>query len=217
MPEALVLDSVTKQYGQEAPVLRDLSYTFEPGTVTVLQGPNGSGKTTLLRLLSVVAYPSAGQVQYGALDIHAHPYRYLKRVGLVHAEAALPEHLTGVELLTWIAREREGVDADAAERIGALLDALGLDERREKLIGTYSSGMAKKVQVAAAFVAYPSIVLMDEPFRSLDTASTEATLGLLRDFRARGGCAVVASHRKDVLQSLADATLSMRAEAPSAA
>lgn len=210
MADSLTLDAVSKQYGQDAPVIRDFSHTFAPGTVTVLAGPNGSGKTTLLRLLSVVAYPSAGAVRYGALDIHAHPYRYLKHVGLVHAEAMLPEHLTGVELLQWVVQAR-GAGAEGEARAHALLDALALDERREKRIGTYSSGMTKKVQVAAAFVAEPAIVLMDEPFRSLDAASTDATVELLRDFRARGGMALVATHRTEVVAPLTDATMRMGA------
>jgi ABC-2 type transport system ATP-binding protein len=215
MADALKLDAVTKQYGQDAPVIRALSHTFAPGTVTVLAGPNGSGKTTLLRLLSVVAYPSDGTVRFGDLDIHAEPYRYLKHVGLVHAEAMLPEHLTGVELLQWVAEAR-GVGTAGTARAHELLDALGLDDRRDKRIGTYSSGMTKKVQVAAAFVADPAIVLMDEPFRSLDAASTRATVELLRTFRARGGIALVATHRTDVVAPLTDATLTMGAEAASA-
>lgn len=217
MANSLQLDSISKQYGEDAPVIRNLSHTFTPGTVTVLSGPNGSGKTTLLRLLSVTAYPSKGVVRYGELDIHDHPYRYLRRVGIVHAEPSLPEHLTGVELLQWVVRARTRENAPEHERIPALLNALGLDERREKLLGTYSSGMVKKVQVAAAFVADPSVVLMDEPFRSLDAASTEATINLLRDFRARGGLAIVATHRMDVVGPITDATIEMDVPAPSAA
>ena len=184
MADTLTLDGLTKRYGDGPPVLRGLSRSFAPGTLTLLVGPNGAGKTTLLRLLSVQAYPTGGTVHYGDLDVHAHPYRYLRQVGLVHAGPELPEHLTAVELLEWILRSRGHWNDAAPDRIDALLDRVRLDERRGNLIGTYSSGMVQKAQIAAAFVAEPAVVLMDEPLRSLDTATAEATVGLLRDFVA---------------------------------
>jgi len=205
MAASLALDALTKRYSDGPPILNGLSRSFAPGTLTLLVGPNGAGKTTLLRLLAVQAYPTSGTVHYGDLDVHAHPYRYLQHVGLVHAGPDLPEHLTAVELLEWILRSRGQWDSAGGDaRIAAVLDRLRLDERRSNLIGTYSSGMVQKAQVAAAFVAEPAVVLMDEPLRSLDTATTEATVELLREFVADGGLAIVASHLTDALRPHAD-------------
>lgn len=212
MTDALHLDDVTKRYGRGAPVIEGMTRTFVPGTVTELVGPNGSGKTTLLRLLSVTAYPTRGAVRYGTLDVHAHPYRYLQHVGVVYAEAGLPEHLSAVELLTWILRARDRWQADGPARIAELLDALGLDERRKNLIGTYSSGMLQKTQIAAALAARPRVLLMDEPLRSLDTASSEATVELVRGFKAGGGLAVIASHLTGMLRRVVDDTVALGAE-----
>lgn len=205
MPEPLVLERITKRYGRGAPVLNGLSHTFEPGTATGLVGPNGSGKTTLLRLLSTEAFPTEGSVTYGTLNVHEHPYRYLRHVGLVHAEAALPQYLSAVELLEWILRSRERWDEKAPHRIAQLLDRLMLDERREQLIGTYSSGMLGKTQLAAALVHDPEVILADEPFRSLDAATTKAALQLLREHKARGAVLIVASHQSRSLDALVDA------------
>jgi len=205
----LTLESVTKQYGQHDPVIDGLSYTFEPGTLTMLVGPNGAGKTTLLRLLSVLAYPTKGRVTYGDLNIHDTPYQYLKHVGVVHAEAGLPEHLTAVELLEWVARSREQWDTHTHDQIGRLLDRLHLDERRVNLLGTYSSGMLKKAQIGAAFIATPNVLLMDEPLRSLDRATTTATTDLVEEFVADGGIAVVASHLDSELKNLASSVFAM--------
>ena len=216
MASPLVLTDVTKRYGDGPPVLDALSHRFAPGTLTVLVGPNGAGKTTLLRLLSVLAYPTTGTVQYGDLDVHAHPHRYLAHVGLVHAEVGLPEHLTAPELMEWILRSRGGWEDGGPERISALLDHLRLDERRSNRIGTYSSGMTQKAQIAAALIAEPDVLLMDEPLRSLDTATTEATVALIEDFVADGGLAVVASHLTDALSPLADDTLSLETPATTA-
>ncbi len=208
MADSLTLDALTKRYGDNPPVVEDRSRSFAPGTLTLLVGPNGAGKTTLLRLLSVQAYPTSGTVHYGSLNVHDEPYRYLQEVGLVHAGPHLPEHLTAVELLEWILRSRgQWTDDDGPGRIAELLDHLQLDERRSNLIGTYSSGMAQKAQVAAAFVAEPAVVLMDEPLRSLDTATAKATVDLLRVFVEEGGLAVVASHSTEALLPLADDVL----------
>jgi len=207
MPESLHLDDVTKQYGSGEPVLDGLTRTFDAGSVTMLVGPNGAGKTTLLRLLSVLAYPTSGAVRYGDLDIHAHPHRYLQNVGIVHAEAGLPEHLTAVELLEWILHSRGQWGDDAEDRIGDLFDRLFLDERRVNLIGTYSSGMLKKTQIAAALVAEPSVLLMDEPLRSLDSATTDAAIDLVDGFVDDGGLVVVASHLTSALSDLADGVM----------
>ena len=205
----LRLDGIVKRYGSDTPVLDGLSRTFAPGTLTMLSGPNGSGKTTLLRLLSVLAYPTEGTVCYGNLDVHTHPHRYLQHVGVVHAEATLPEHLSAVELLEWVLHSRGQWTDGSTDRIGALLDRLALDERRVNLIRTYSSGMIKKAQIAAALIADPDVLLMDEPLRSLDRATTDATLGLVHDFVEDGGVAVVASHLQSELYALADDTLAM--------
>lgn len=172
-------------------------------------GPNGSGKTTLLRLLSAVAYPTTGHIHYGNLDIHAHPYRYLRHVGLVYADAGLPQHLTAVELLEWILREREDWETDGPTRIADLLDRVLLDDRRHRLIGTYSSGMIQKTQLAAALIARPLVLLMDEPFRGLDTEATAATLDLVNNFRHAGGLLLVTSHTRTLLDTLCDSFLNL--------
>jgi ABC-2 type transport system ATP-binding protein len=209
MADALHLDRVTKRYGQDPPVIADVTHDFTPGSVTGLVGPNGSGKTTLLRLLSVTAYPTQGTVRYGELDVHDHPYRYLRHIGMVHAEAELPAHLSAVELLTWVLRSRDRWDAEGPARINELLDALDLDERRDNLIGTYSSGMLQKTQIAAALVARPEVLLMDEPLRSLDAASSDAAIDLIRAFKAEGGLVVIASHLSDALQQVVDDTIAL--------
>jgi ABC-2 type transport system ATP-binding protein len=204
MRRPLVLQDLTKRYGQGAPVIAGLNATVAPGTATGLVGPNGSGKTTLLRLLAALAYPTEGRILYGDLDVHAHPHRFLRHVGLVYADAGLPEHLSAVELLEWILRERRAWDAGAPARITAALDHVRLDERRHTLIGTYSSGMIQKTQLAAALIHEPAVLLMDEPFRGLDAESTAAVMGFLQAFKTNGGLLVVSSHARALLDALCD-------------
>lgn len=207
----LRVEAVTKKYLFGPFVLRDLSHTFEPGTATGLVGPNGSGKSTLLRVLSALSVPTSGRVVYGDLDVHVHPHRYLADVGVVHDQPDLPGSLTAVETLEWIARERGMWNADAVVRHAALLDEVRLDERREQITSTYSAGMTRKAQIAAALVGAPAVLLLDEPFRALDTEATEAALGLLAAFRDGGGLVVLSSHRADLLDRLCDERLDLGA------
>ena len=207
----LAVEAVTKRYPGGPFVLRDLSHTFAPGTATGLVGPNGSGKSTLLRVLSALSPPTSGAVRYGALDVHRQPHAYLASVGVVHDQPDLPGFLTATETLAWIARERGSWDADAPDRHAALLDAVRLDERRDQLTRTYSAGMTRKAQLAAALAPRPAVLLLDEPFRALDTDATEAALGLLMAFRDGGGLVVLSSHRADLLDRLCDARLDLGA------
>ncbi len=209
MANSLVARNVSKQYGSQDPVIQNFSHRFAPATLTVLTGPNGSGKTTLMRLFSVLATPSAGTIEYGDVHIHDAPHQYLQHVGIVHAEAMLPTQLTAVELLEWIMRSRKVWSDEGPDVIAQWLDRLDLDERREQRIATYSSGMVKKTQIAAALVADPQVLLMDEPLRSLDDTARQATLQALDTFREKGGLSIVASHLTSDLLQRCDEHLSL--------
>ncbi|MBX2822082.1 MAG: ABC transporter ATP-binding protein [Rhodothermaceae bacterium] len=214
LTHSLVLNDITKRYGQGPAVLSDLSYSFNPGSATGLIGPNGSGKTTLLRLLSVSSFPTGGSIMYGDLDVNRSPYKYLGYVGIVHDVASLPQYMTAVELLEYVVRGRSKWTAHSDGDIDNLLNTLYLDDRRNNLIGTYSSGMLKKTQIAAALIANPRVLLLDEPFRGLDTESLRAAIDLLQTFKANGAVTVVSSHRRDVLDELCEEFLSLESTPP---
>lgn len=198
----LILSEVTKRYSVGAPVIDAFSHTFHAGTATGLVGPNGSGKTTLLRMLSVTSFPTSGQISFAGRSIHEAPYEYLKHVGIVHDESSLPEYLNAVELLEYVLRSRDMWHSTSAAAISDLLDTLMLDERRTNLIGTYSSGMLKKTQIAMAVASQPKVLLMDEPFRGLDVESLDAAIRLFKDLKQTGALMVISSHRKDMLSAL---------------
>lgn len=213
----LRVEGVAKKYVGGPFVLQGLTHRFEPGTATGLVGPNGSGKSTLLRILSALSVPTAGRVvlgDEGGVEAHAAPHRYLASVGVVHDQPDLPGFLSATETLEWIARERGTWDDAAPPRHHDLLDAVLLDERRAQRTGTYSAGMTRKAQLAAALCGAPSVLLLDEPFRALDTAATEVALGLLEAFRDGGGVVVLSSHRADLLDRLCDTRLDLGRPAP---
>jgi len=199
----LVLNRVSKQYRAGKVIINEISGRFRPGEATLLYGPNGSGKTTFLRLLSVNTFPSSGEIHYGEIDIHRHPYRYLNHVGLVHDEESLPQHLSATELLEWVLRSRELWSDGSEERIDHLLNHLELDEEsRQDEIGTYSTGMRKKAQIAAAFITEPPVLILDEPLRGLDKTATVKVVELLQQAVGRGGILLMASHSRQVSEEL---------------
>lgn len=203
----LRIEGLSKRYRAGKEVFRDISLVIEPGEAVLLIGANGSGKTTFLKLLSLNSFPSGGRVFWGALNIYDDPSRYLRSVGLVHDEESLPNYLSALELLEWIVRSRECWNEQSPEEIHSLLDQLQLDESRSEEIGTYSTGMRKKVQIAAALVTRPELLILDEPLRGLDREATVQAMGLLRKAVDDGTTLLMATHGGAMDDALFDRVL----------
>lgn len=199
------IKNLTKQYKAGKPIFTDYSNKFNSGLGVGIVGPNGSGKTTFLRILSVNSFPTSGHVLFNGNDVHEKPDHFLKHVGLVHDEENLPIHLTAVELLEWVIRSRNLWDENSLQKINDLFDSLALnsDDRNEQ-IGTYSTGMKKKVQIAAAFILKPDVYIMDEPLRGLDTTSRDVVINLVKDAKQNGALVFMSSHTMDSLGELFD-------------
>lgn len=194
--KAIRIENITKQYRAGKVIFSDINTSFKPGEAVLLKGPNGSGKTTFLKLVSVNTFPTKGNIFYGELNIHTKPYQYLRNVGLVHDEEALPQYISAVELLEWILRSRKLWNHESEDKITTMFDHLELDESRYDEIGTYSTGMRKKAQIAAAFIIEPSILVLDEPLRGLDQTATEKVQELFKQVIGRNAILLMASHAK---------------------
>lgn len=199
----LTVEKLTKQYKAGNPIFSNYSNRFEKGKAIGIVGPNGSGKTTFLRILSVNSFPSSGTVHYEGIDIHQQPSEYLEHVGLVHDEETLPQHLTATELLEWVLRNRKKWNKDSYSRIEEMFDKLSLDARNEQ-IGTFSTGMKKKSQIAAALIALPKILIMDEPLRGLDKETRHVVMDILKDVKSQNTTILMSSHYMDDEHSIFD-------------
>lgn len=189
----LQIKNLKKQYKAGQPIFENVNQSFSMGECTGIIGPNGSGKTTFLRILSVNSFPTEGSVIYKETDIHKHPTDYLKNVGLVHDQESMPEHLSAEELLEWILRSRDQWSQDSPAQITTLLDKLSLVQRDQPM-GTYSTGMKKKTQIAAAFIIRPEVLIMDEPLRGLDESTREVVIQLIHSSKKKNTLILMASH-----------------------
>jgi len=201
------IQNITKQFKAGKTIFESVNDRFKEGEFIGLSGPNGSGKTTFLRLLSVNSFPTTGTILYNGNDIHKNPQRYLQDVGLVHDQETLPVHLSAVELLEWVLRSREDWNDQSADEINALFDKLSLGEDRYEQIGTYSTGMKKKTQVAAACVVNPKILILDEPMRGLDVDTRKVVEEILENAKRDGTLILMASHTADIKANYVDRIL----------
>jgi ABC-type multidrug transport system ATPase subunit len=202
--KSLQINQLSKRYGQNKYILSGLTHTFKEGTATALMGANGAGKTTFLRLVSTAAFPTSGEVTYDGINIHQEVHKYLQHVGIVSDAGDLPQFLTARELVEGVMRSRKTWSESGEEAMAELFKKVELDERRNSLIGTYSSGMLQKTMIAAAFAGNPKILLLDEPFRALDESAVVSVMQMLAEFKRSGGIILISSHQKATLEVLCD-------------
>lgn len=205
MSDFLIVKNISKRYGTGPMVISGLNHHFREGMATGLIGANGSGKTTFLRLVSVTAFPTEGDITYREHSIYETPHHFLQHIGIVTDTADLPVYLSATELMEWALRARKKWDEhESPRRMDDLFEKLQFDERRENLIGTYSSGMLQKTMLACSLITRPKIILLDEPFRALDEESKKAVVELLETFKSEGGTILVSSHLQESLTQICD-------------
>jgi ABC-2 type transport system ATP-binding protein len=170
MSDAIIAEDLVKTYG-EIRALDGLSLRVPEGTVLGLLGPNGAGKTTVVRILTTLVRPDSGRATVAGYDVVREP-RALKRViGLSGQNAAVDEHLTGFENLDMVGRLYHLGRARSRARADELLAQFDLVEAGGRPVKGYSGGMRRRLDLAAALVAAPPVLFLDEPTTGLDPRS----------------------------------------------
>ncbi len=190
MPK-LTCENLAKRFGRRL-VFREMSFCLEGGRTLAVTGANGSGKTTLLRILAGVLRPTAGRV---GLEVSGSSVSAVRRplcTGLVAPALGVYDGLTARENLAFLARAR-GLKA-ASSRIETLLAEVGLAGRADEPVRAYSSGMKQRVKYAAALLAEPPLLLLDEPSANLDAAGRTMVDHVVERHRAREGLLVLATN-----------------------
>jgi ABC-2 type transport system ATP-binding protein len=204
---ALELHGLTKSFGEVAAV-RAVRLSVPVGAFLGLVGPNGAGKTTLLSMAVGLLRPDAGTARVLGADVWAGRDRDRDRakelLGVQPQGLALPPRLTGRELLTYLGRLRDLPAALVDQRTDELLTVLDLDSADRTLVGDYSTGMRKKLALAAALLHGPRVLVLDEPFEAVDPVSAATVRAILDGFVASGGTVVMSSHVMVLVEQLCD-------------
>ena len=199
--QALALRGLTKSFGGKFAV-DHVNLDVPTGSFFGLVGPNGAGKTTTLSMVTGLLRPDDGRVIVAGVDVWADPPTAKARMGVLPDGLRLFERLSGPELLSYLGRLR-GMPADVVTaRATELINVLDLDDAGNKLVADYSTGMRKKITLAAALLHSPSVLLLDEPLEAVDPVSARIIRSVLDRYTKGGGTVVFSSHVMALVEGL---------------
>jgi daunorubicin resistance ABC transporter ATP-binding subunit len=200
---AIRVEALTKSFG-DVRALAGIDLAVPSGTVLGLLGPNGAGKTTAVRILTTILRPDAGRAEVLGLDVTADPQGVRRRIGLAGQYAAVDENLTGRENLRLVGRLTHLPRRTIGARADELLDRFGLTEAANRPASTYSGGMRRRLDLAAALVHRPPVLFLDEPTTGLDPASRSDLWQVIEELVADGATVLLTTQYLEEADRLAD-------------
>ena len=203
MTEAVRTQGLYKRYGRQVAVA-GIDLVVPAGSFAGLVGPNGAGKTTSLSMITGLLRPDGGGAQIDGFDVWRDPVEVKTRIGVLPEGLRLFERLSGRELLLYNGRLRGIPKADVEQRASDLLDVMDLTGAADKLVVDYSTGMRKKIGLAAALLHNPSVLFLDEPFEGVDPVSANTLTEVLQRFTGSGSTVIFSSHVMDLVERLCD-------------
>ena len=175
------VESLSKHFG-ELKAVNEISFNIPKGEIFGFLGPNGAGKSTTIRMLCTLARPTSGSAKVAGHDIVSEPAEVRRSIGLVAEKLILYDRLTAMENLWFFGRINHMRKEDIRTRGEEWLKKLGMWEWRDKLGGTFSTGMKQRVNIARALLTEPSVMFLDEPTLGLDVGASREVRGLIREW-----------------------------------
>ncbi|MET9535838.1 ATP-binding cassette domain-containing protein [Streptomyces sp. NPDC006649] len=185
MPGAIYAEGLVKTFG-DVRALDGVDLDVPEGTVLGLLGPNGAGKTTAVRVLTTLLQPDSGRAVVAGIDVLKHPTEVRRSIGLSGQFAAVDEYLTGRENLQMVGQLYQMSARDAKRRAVELLDRFHLADAADRPAKTYSGGMRRRLDLAAALVVSPPVMFMDEPTTGLDPRNRQQLWEVIQELVAGG-------------------------------
>ena len=195
----IVVDNVTKTFGNTN-VIEDISMEMQSGHVYGFQGINGCGKTMLMRLISGLIHPTKGQILIDGEALHGEN-SFPKSMGLLIENPAFLNSYSGYQNLEMLASISGKI---GKEEVLRALERVGLSENANKKYGKYSLGMRQRLGIACAIMERPELILLDEPFISLDEAAIDLVADIIRQEKERGALIILACHDYGYLSEASD-------------
>jgi len=200
---AIEAEGLRKSYG-DVRALDGVDLHVPAGTVLGLLGPNGAGKTTAVRILTTLLPPDGGSARVAGLDVVREAPLLRTKIGLAGQYAAVDENLTGAENLEMVGRLYHLPKGEPRTRAAELLARFDLEEAADRLVRTYSGGMRRRLDLAAALVARPPVLFLDEPTTGLDPRSRLGLWETIEGRVAEGTTVLLTTQYLDEADALAD-------------
>jgi len=201
---AIVVEHLTKRLG-EFTADDDLTFEVERGEIFGILGPNGAGKSTLIRMLNTLIRPTSGRALVMGYDVVAQTTRVRHEIGVIPQANTVDGDLTARESLDLYGKFYEMGRRDRTRRSKELLEAVGLWDWRDKIAGTYSGGMRRRLEIARGLIHRPRVFFLDEPTTGLDPQSRRVIWELLERLRAQGDLTIlICTHYMDEADRLCD-------------
>jgi ABC-2 type transport system ATP-binding protein len=201
--DAIVVEELEKSYGA-VKALCGIDFTAPSGSILGLLGPNGAGKTTAVRILSTLLDPDGGTARVTGLDVVKDAAALRAQIGLAGQYAAVDENLTGFENLEMVGRLYHLGKSESRTRADELLERFDLTDAARRPAKTYSGGMRRRLDLAAALVARPPVLFLDEPTTGLDPRSRLAMWETIEARVAAGTTVLLTTQYLDEADRLAD-------------
>ena len=203
MPSILEVQDLVKKYGDFIAV-KGISFDIKEGEIFSLLGPNGAGKTTTISMLSTLYMPTSGDATISGHSITKDPMAVKQVIGVVPQDLALYEDLTAREnLIFW--GQMYGLSGKVLlNRIDEVLEQIGLTERANSRVRTYSGGMKRRVNIGVGLLHKPRLLFMDEPTVGIDPQSRRAILDTVKDLNKQGMTVLYTTHYMEEAQELSD-------------
>lgn len=203
MPAILEVQNLAKNYGDFAAV-KGISFDIQEGEIFSLLGPNGAGKTTTISMLSTLYEPTGGDARVGGFSIRQAPMDVRRVIGVVPQDLALYEDLSARENLTFWGQMYGLNGKPLAARIAEVLEQIGLTDKANQRVKTYSGGMKRRVNIGVGLLHKPRLLFMDEPTVGIDPQSRRAILDTVKDLNRLGMTVLYTTHYMEEAQELSD-------------
>jgi len=197
------VNELVKKFG-ELVAVNGVSFEVGSGEIFGFLGPNGAGKTTTIRMLCTLLRPTGGSARVAGYDIVNQPSEVRRSIGMVAEKLILYDRLTALENLWFFGRMNHMATSDIRERSESWLKRLGMYEWRDKLAGTFSTGMKQRVNIARALLTEPSVMFLDEPTLGLDPQTTRAIRQFIKELAEAGITVLLTTHEMAEAEALCD-------------
>jgi ABC-2 type transport system ATP-binding protein len=199
----LSVQDLRKSFG-DLEAVKGVSFTVEKGESFSLLGPNGAGKSTIINMITGLFSPTAGEIHITDINVVKNPKQAQKLIGVVPQEIALYETMSARENLKFWGRMYNLSGKTLEKSVDEVLEVIGLTERAKDKIGTFSGGMKRRVNIGAAILHHPQLLIMDEPTVGIDPQSRNHILETVKRLNKQGMTIIYTSHYMEEVEFLCE-------------